>query len=160
MFEIHLSNNQQLLPVHDSLVHDAVTQTLTAQNVASAEIVVALIDDKSIHTVNREHLQHDYPTDVISFLYDSSGGTTDEDSEPLLKGSDSHLDGELVISVETAIRESTTYQWDPLDELRLYIVHGLLHLCGYDDQTDSEKAIMRQREQAILKFWNLTPHYT
>ncbi len=158
MYEIHLSNNQQHLPVSESLVHAAVTQTLKSQNVANAEIVVALVDDESIHVVNREHLEHDYPTDVISFLYDFDCDSNTDNPKALL-GSEATLDGELVISTETAIRESAAYQWNPLDELRLYIVHGLLHLCGYDDQTDSDREIMRQREKAILKFWNLKPHY-
>jgi len=41
----------------------------------------------------------------------------------------------------------------------LYLVHGLLHLCGYDDLTESEQQIMRARERDILQNWSLTPHY-
>jgi probable rRNA maturation factor len=51
------------------------------------------------------------------------------------------------------------YRWKPLDELTLYVVHGLLHLCGYDDRSSKELALMRQRESEMLAEWNLSPHY-
>ncbi len=159
MYEIHLTNNQQLLPIDQSVISEVVTGTLKAEAVAGAEIVVALVDDEAIHSVNREHLQHDFPTDVISFLYDSND--KDEPTPPnnIQRGAGLWIDGELIISTETAIREARNYEWNPLDELRLYLVHGLLHLCGYDDQSDSEQAMMRSREREVLKQWNLSPHY-
>lgn len=159
MYEIHLTNNQKLLRIDQQVITEVVTGTLTAEAVARAEIVIALVDDETIHTVNREHLQHDFPTDVISFLYDSNN--QDEPTTPgdTLRGAGLWIDGELVISTETAIREARNYDWNPLDELRLYLVHGLLHLCGYDDQSDFERAIMRNRERDVLKQWNVSPHY-
>lgn len=128
-----------------------------AEKVAGAELVVAIVDDPAIHEVNREHLQHDYPTDVISFLYDSEVRQASDHSE--LRGCGLHLDGELVVSAETAIREAERLGWDSESELSLYIVHGLLHLCGYDDLTDHEKLIMRKREREVLQHWGLSPHY-
>ena len=158
MYEIHLSNRQQLLPINDEQIREIVKTVLDQEAVVQAEIVVALVDDAAIHVVNREHLQHDYPTDVISFLYDAE--VVGNLPESGLRGQNLQIDGELVVSTETAVRESEVYGWDAFDELRLYLVHGLLHLCGYDDLCDSEQAIMRNRERAILKNWNLTPHYS
>ncbi len=156
MYEIHLTNNQQLLRIDQQVITEVVTGTLKAEAVASAEIVIALVDDETIHSVNREYLQHDFPTDVISFLYDSNEPTTHDDTS---RGAGLWIDGELVISTETAIREARNYEWNPLDELRLYLVHGLLHLCGYDDQSDSDLTLMRSRERDVLTQWNLSPHY-
>lgn len=51
------------------------------------------------------------------------------------------------------------YRWRPLDEVTLYVVHGLLHLCGYDDMTRKEQASMQQREREVLADWGLSPHY-
>ena len=69
--------------------------------------------------VNRRHLDHDWPTDVISFRLSDAG-------EPFLAG-------ELVVSAERAASVARQFGVDPRAELALYVVHGLLHLCGYDD---------------------------
>lgn len=161
---IHLSNHQSHLPIHRDEIEQVAAAVLQTENVARAEIVIALVDDSMIHEVNRTHLQHDYPTDVISFVYDSDLDPkfNQQQQEPDnidRRGAGRILDGELVVSVETAIREAAGNGWNPLDELRLYLVHGLLHVCGYDDQSAAERTIMRKREQDILKIWNLTPHY-
>lgn len=61
------------------------------------------------------------------------------------------INGEIVISTETAIRNSQIYKTRKLEEILLYIIHGILHLCGFDDHTKEQKKRMRQREQYILK---------
>ncbi len=68
-----------------------------------------------------------------------------------------HLEGELIVSTETALREAAAHGWTPADELLLYVVHGLLHLCGYDDLTDEARPVMRAREREVLAGWQLVP---
>ena len=159
MYEIQISNNQHLLPINDSFVEDVVSKTLTAQAVVSAEIVVALVTDDAIHEVNREHLQHDYATDVISFLYEETTIEPVQELNDQQRGAGLHLDGEIVLSIETAIREAKEYGWAPEHEVQLYIIHGLLHLCGYDDLSEDEQTIMREQERKTLSLWGLEPHY-
>lgn len=159
MYEIQISNNQKLLPINDQFIEETVSKTLAHQAVQSAEIVVALVDDPAIHSVNREHLQHDYATDVISFLYDADTSEAPAEASDRQRGAGLRLDGEIIVSTETAIREAQQYAWPADAELRLYIVHGLLHLCGYDDLTEHEQKIMRQQERETLKIWGLKPHY-
>jgi probable rRNA maturation factor len=117
-------------------------------------VVIALVDDAEIHRVNREFLEHDWPTDVISFSYA-------EDEKTLVpagfRGAGRVLDGELVVSVETAVRCAAVHGWSFHAELLLYCVHGLLHLCGYDDLTDAERPIMRRRERELLAAFGLSP---
>lgn len=156
MYTIDIADLQTWLTIDDESVRDIVIATLRAEQVASADIAVALVDDPRIHDVNREHLGHDYPTDVISFLYESSEEPAAGEKS---RGQGLRLDGELVVSVETAVREAALHGWSATDELTLYLVHGLLHLCGYDDLTDAEQRVMRQRERNILQIWNLLPHY-
>lgn len=144
MFEIEFNNAQSLVPVDTIQLEDRLREALQRQGLTSATLSIALVDDATIHTVNRDHLQHDYPTDVISFLYEDDKCS---------------LDGELVVSVETAIREAADYGWSPENELMLYLVHGLLHLCGFDDQTGQQREEMRAQERAILQCWGLSPHY-
>ena len=147
MYEIEVSTSEEF-PVPENLIRETLIATLQAEQVSQANIVVACVDDATIHVVNREHLNHDYPTDVISFLYEESS-----------ESGERALDGELIVSMETAIRQAGVYGWNPLDELRLYLVHGLLHLCGYDDHDAAERKEMRGRERSILQKWDLTPHY-
>lgn len=159
MYNIELSNQQSLWQIPELDVERTVVETLQQQGVAVAEIVIALVDDATIHQVNREHLEHDFPTDVISFIYEAFRDADDSDKAVNVRGYGLHLDGELVISVETAIRMAEEYNWEVIDELRLYLVHGLLHLCGYDDLSDEERVLMRAAEREVLKTWNLIPRF-
>jgi probable rRNA maturation factor len=162
--QVELADRQKLLPVDPDWIENRVLMALSAEQVSAAEISIALLDDAAIHVLNRDHLGHDYPTDVISFIYESGrsnqGSDEGNSSVPAVpRGRGLCLDGELLISTQTAIRESSRWGWSPQEELTLYLVHGLLHLCGYDDLEAKEQALMRERERTILKFWGLTPHY-
>lgn len=157
MFQIEINNDQDQLELPATWLREVVEQTLTQEEVRSAEISVAVVDNATIWRLNRRHLQHDYPTDVLSFLLDS-----DPELPPLTgrRGAGRRIEGEVIVSAEMAMQMAVQYHWQSANELCLYLVHGLLHLCGYDDLTPEEQIIMRQRERDILQFWNLTPHYT
>lgn len=143
-FQIDITDQQDHLTMPATRLHEVIERILAEEGFGSAEISVALVDDAEIHRVNRDFLGHDYPTDVVSFVLneDADGGC---------------LEGELVVSTETAKREARSHGWLPEDEVVLYVVHGLLHLCGYDDLTDDARPIMRQRERQVLAHWHLTP---
>ncbi|MBS0202534.1 MAG: rRNA maturation RNase YbeY [Planctomycetes bacterium] len=145
-FEIDITDQQRHLPVPKERLRDVIQRVLVEERISSAQISLALVDDAGIHRLNREFLQHDYPTDVISFLLTEPGDLSER-----------HLEGELVVSTETAIREAESHGWTADDELLLYVVHGLLHLCGYDDLTDEARPAMRVRERQMLALWQLTP---
>jgi len=103
---------------------------------SDAEISVAVVDDPEIHRVNRQFLQHDYPTDVISF------DTTE---------SDTLLEGEIVVSVDTARRIAEENGWNGDHELLLYVVHGMLHIVGLDDKAPADIEEMRQAERHFME---------
>lgn len=160
-YQIQITNQQANVPVDEAQLLRFATETLRSEGIARAEISIAIVDDLAIHTINREHLQHDYPTDVISFLLDS--GEADPRSAQGGQGRRGHglwIDGEIILSADTAVREAADYGWDTSSEMALYVVHGLLHLCGYDDLTDEEQAIMRGREREILSALGLSPQYS
>jgi probable rRNA maturation factor len=98
-------------------------------------IGVAVVDDAAIHAVNQRHLQHDYPTDVISFTYALDPP---------------HVEGELVVSWQTAERASLEAGWPAADELILYVVHGTLHITGMDDASSDQRQAMRGAEREVL----------
>lgn len=127
---------------------------ISAEAPASAELTIVLVDDTEIHRLNREFLNHDWPTDVITFFDESPEEIGDFD---VVRGRGREIAGELVVSVETAQREAARHGWGIDDELLLYCVHGWLHLCGYDDLTDNERPHMRHREREVLGLFGLSP---
>jgi probable rRNA maturation factor len=134
--DVEISDAQAAFRVDHERVRLLVRTVLGEERRDRASISIALVDDATIHAINRLHLDHDWPTDVITF--------------PLSERNDPELAGELIISAETALDSARERGIDPGDELALYIVHGLLHLCGYDDTTDAERARMRDRERRSL----------
>jgi probable rRNA maturation factor len=133
---VEVSDTQGHLRVAPGELTDLVRTALRAEGHRRASISIALVDQASIHAINREHLGHDWPTDVISF--------------PLSGPEDQELAGELIVSAEMAAETAAGIGIDPRDELALYVVHGLLHLCGYDDLTEADAAEMRRREGELL----------
>lgn len=134
--DLDVSDLQALLDVPKALIESTIRAALTAEGRLRASLSIVLVDDATIHRLNARHLGHDWPTDIITFPLDDPD--TDE------------LSGELVISAETARTVAGTLGIDPLDEVRLYVVHGILHLCGYDDHDPRDRARMREREAEIL----------
>ena len=135
--EVEISDNQSHLDADRAFLDGLVRRVLIAEGIEHASISIALVDDATIRAINRRHLAHDWPTDVISF----------DLSEP----GDRALTGELVVSTEMAAATAKEAGVDPRAELALYVVHGLLHLCGIDDQEIEDAEIMRRRENEILQ---------
>jgi probable rRNA maturation factor len=139
---IDVADEQSLLTVDPARIRLAVERVLKDARIDRAQLSVALVDDQAIHNLNRRYLRHDYATDVLSFV---------------LERSPEFLDGQIVVSAETARREAARYGWSPEDELLLYVVHGALHLAGCDDTTPERRTKMRERENAVLDFFGLKP---
>ncbi|MFP6619780.1 MAG: rRNA maturation RNase YbeY [Pirellulaceae bacterium] len=144
MIQIELTNQQEIHPVESERLVAAVRQILAEEGLERAEISIAVVDDVTIHRLNVQYLQHDYPTDVLSFIMEQQPG---------------YVEGELIVSADTAATESTRYGWLPADELLLYVIHGTLHLAGYLDGTDEERKKMRGREDHYLAQHGLQPHH-
>lgn len=140
----------------------AVEHGLKVEQVASAVLSITVVDNAAIHEINREHLQHDYPTDVISFQLDWSCPDASADERAQLfsgRSEGASVEGEIIVSAEYASEMAAECGWSVQNELTLYAIHGMLHICGYDDLTVNEKDIMRSRERAILLGLGLTPQY-
>ena len=99
-------------------------------------------NDEKILEVNRQYLQHDYYTDIITFDYSD---------DALLTGRKDTISGDLFISLDTvrtnAEQQGTTYD----EELHRVIIHGILHLCGINDKGPGEREIMEREENKALK---------
>jgi probable rRNA maturation factor len=143
-FEVYVADEQTAIDVDLDRLRAAVESILSDAGIRIAEISLALVDDPTLHRLNREFLKHDYPTDVLSFV--------------LERGEDS-LEGEVVVSTDFAARSAAEYGWPPADEVLLYVIHGTLHLVGYDDLKPELEAEMRDRERHYLEQFGLAPRY-
>jgi probable rRNA maturation factor len=141
---VELANQQRRHAVRRKVICDAVRAIVAGERCKSANVSVVIIDDETIHKMNREFLEHDEPTDVLSFLFESDQG---------------RVDGEIVVSADTAAKAAGRFGWTFADELLLYVIHGTLHLFGYDDRTTVQRRKMRTRERYYLKQFGLAPHY-
>lgn len=151
-YSIDIAVRNATSSIAEDALRQAVETTLSEERIPAAEISLVLTDDTEIHRINREFLGHDYPTDVISFRLD-------DDQPQVTNGAAvaSRLEGELIISLDTAARAAGVERWSLESEVVLYVVHGLLHLCGYDDLTEDARSIMRRREHEILTKLNRLP---
>jgi probable rRNA maturation factor len=159
MYQIEFANSQDILEIDEAFLHEVARRTLAEEQVQTAEISVAVVDNSTIHELNRRYLAHDCATDVLSFLLECTAPAEPPDAPPSerRRGAGKRLEGEVVLSAEMAAETAASFGWSPHSELALYLVHGLLHLAGYDDLSDPERAIMRAREREILALWKLAP---
>ena len=118
-------------------LRQAVREVLEGEGIRDAEVSVALVDNPTIHRLNKQYLDHDEPTDVLTFPLSGPGAKT--------------LAGELVVGAEVAKEQSAERGHDVLAEVALYVIHGLLHLCGQDDHEEKDARAMHDRERHYLK---------
>lgn len=113
------------------------------------EISVLLVDNATIQELNREYRGKDVPTDVLSFpLEEEQGGEVEPE---VIGGPATRMLGDIVISVEKAVTQAAEYGHSVERELAFLLVHGLLHLLGYDHEKDeAAKKMMRSEEKRIL----------
>lgn len=116
-------------------LRQAATAAALERGFTSGRIEIAVVGDDRIRQVNRQHLGHDWETDVISFPYRCEGSV---------------IEGELIVSWDTACREAADTGWPRLTELALYVIHGTLHLTGMDDCDSRGRHEMRAAEMAVL----------
>ena len=137
-----------------------ITAALDKQGVDTpCEINVLVTDDEGIRAINKAYRQIDKATDVLSFPM-IGGMLKDATPAELLGCVDPETGalelGDLVICVDRAKEQAAEYGHSVRRELGYLSAHGLLHLCGYDHETDEERAQMREREEAALSKCCLT----
>ena len=102
-------------------------------------LVFLFVDDKEILEMNKKFLKHDYYTDVIAF------GELE----------DKKISGDIAISIERVLDNSKTYGVEFEDELKRVMVHGLLHIMGYNDKASDDKSVMSQKENKAMKMFHV-----
>ncbi|MDR0292353.1 MAG: rRNA maturation RNase YbeY [Elusimicrobium sp.] len=118
-----------------SLFKAAVSAALGRGAKRGGEINLVFVSGAEIHKINKQFLNHDYETDVISFGYPSEPET---------------LSGDIFVCVKTAQKNALLYKQSVLEELLTYAVHGALHLAGMDDAAKKERALMDKAAMKII----------
>lgn len=143
MIDIDFTNQQATMPVDEHRLARAARLILADHGPETVELSVAVVDNPTIHALNRRFLNHDYPTDVLGFV---------------LEEQRQRLEGEVIVSADMAAAEAGTHGMRPEDELLLYLIHGVLHLVGFDDKSPDERRRMRAAERHYLKEFAVSDH--
>jgi probable rRNA maturation factor len=135
LITVTITNRQKALRIDRKRLRGAIQAIVRDAAIGNARISVAVVDDAAIAKLHDEFLNDPAPTDVLSFL---------------LERSPQMLEGEVVVSTDTARTVAPRYGSSAEDELLLYVIHGTLHLVGYDDATPRKRAVMQKEEQKYL----------
>ncbi|MEN8191802.1 MAG: rRNA maturation RNase YbeY [Bacteroidota bacterium] len=130
------------IKIDKKIIHSIVSKLKDNLNFKIESVNINFVTSEQMIEINKTYLNHNYDTDIITFNY--SGSHTD-------------LDGEIFISVHQAIDNSLIFNVNLDSEIIRLIVHGFLHLLGYDDKKASDKKIMKLEEDKLTE--NLDKHY-
>lgn len=145
---IFITNRQEAHDINLSQARQFAQAVLTALRAEDAcELSIAFVNDEEIHRLNREYRKIDRPTDVLSFALleaqsPSPAASADAGAPTIL--------GDVIISTETARRQADERGHSFERELSILLLHGILHLFGYDHETDEEAQRMEALEQQLL----------
>ncbi len=131
---IEIANLQDHYDINENTIEKIVKKVLNSEG-KDAGLSIALVDNGEIKRLNKRFLDSDEITDVIAFP---------------LSDNENSLNGEIVVSVERALEVASKSKSDVEGEIILYIVHGILHLLGFDDHDESNAKIMHEKEAKIL----------
>jgi len=147
MAKIEITDLQDHVRLDRKQILQVIRRVIKEEGRSAKSLSIVLTDNRHMRDLNREYLGHDRVTDVISFPLedlDWPGGLGGG-------GANSGLNGEIIASAELAVLQAQTTNTDPKAELMLYLVHGLLHLMGYDDRKPEQARQMHAREDALLE---------
>lgn len=141
--KISVYNTQKDLKVSSRSVKKTVQLALDFHKIDCDEIAIHFITNRKMCALHRDFFNDPEPTDCITFPYQKD-----------------HLGhfflGEVFVCPKTALHYIATHGGDPYSEVTLYVVHGILHLLGFDDMNSKDRKIMRAKEKELMT--HLTPH--
>ena len=146
---ITVENHQKRIPLKPQTILLAAKKILRHEKVKTVDLSIVFVLDSKIKSLNKKYLQENHPTDVLSFDFKS---VTRGNHEPRVTNNESRINGEIIISADTALRNARAYQTSPQQEILLYVIHGILHLLGYDDHSPDDIQEMRRKEEELMSF--------
>ena len=124
---------------NETLFSDWISRVILSENKKEGDINYVFCDDEYILEINKQYLDHDYYTDIISFDY-SVGN---------------ELHGDVFVSVERVRENATDFDVTFVEELKRVIIHGILHYSGYKDKSEEEELLMRQKENEKIAMFHV-----
>ena len=121
--------------IKKSKIHDLIKSLSIELNFTVSNLEINIISSSDIHIINKGYLKHNYTTDIITFNYSNTFNL---------------IDGEIFISIDDALSNSKKFRVTLSEELVRLVIHGILHLLGYDDQISLDKKIMKRLENKLL----------
>ncbi|MBC8182061.1 rRNA maturation RNase YbeY [candidate division KSB1 bacterium] len=138
-YQINLEAAVKRFQFDEDKVRQITKKILSTENINEALVNVIFVDDKQITGLNKKYLHKDSATDVISFLLESD---TEKKS----------LEGEVYANLEQIERQALEYKTTKTEEFFRIIIHGVLHLVGYNDLSPTDKKNMTKKEDFYLTF--------
>jgi probable rRNA maturation factor len=146
---VSIKNRQKLFKVDLKRIRRSMKKLLKELHCDDREISLLLVDDNQIKILNSVYLNRNNPTNVLSFAM----------TEGEFGNINPRVLGDIVISVETASRDASISHFDLMDELEFLIIHGLLHLLGYNHENDSTKEAIAMNDCERKLFFLLRGYY-
>lgn len=152
MIDIDIQDEtNELTDAQIQLVENILNQAASFEKVsAGSEISVTFVNDEAIREINRQYRNKDQVTDVISFALND-----DDDTDFVAGGEIPNLLGDIIVSYPCVILQAEDYQHSVDRELGFLVVHGFLHLLGYDHMTEEEEKVMFKKQEDILVAYGL-----
>lgn len=144
---IEITNQQKKVLISPTQIIRIAREILRHEHVEDVQLSIVFVTNQAIKSLNRKYLQHPYATDVLAF--DLRGTRM---AFPRSKRKSIH--GEIIISATMACQNAKRFKTFPFEEMKLYLVHGILHLSGFDDRTPHTRKRMRTKEQEVMAFLN------
>ncbi|MEE9912564.1 MAG: rRNA maturation RNase YbeY [Deltaproteobacteria bacterium] len=145
--KIQIENRQKRIKIDKRLIRSQIARLLKSMDCEDKEISITFVDDETIQRINRQYLSKDKPTNVISFS--------------LQEGDFGHINpeilGDVVISVDTARRDADDANLSFDEEILFLIIHGFLHLTGYNHENTTKANTLKMRKKEKELFLLLTP---
>ena len=124
---------------NEAAISEWISKVILSENKSEGELNFIFCDDDYLLEINKQHLNHDTLTDVISFDY-SLGN---------------ELSGDIFISIERVTDNAKDFKVSFTEELNRVMIHGILHYCGYKDKTEEDERLMRNKEDEKLKLFHV-----
>ncbi|MCL6516356.1 rRNA maturation RNase YbeY [Alicyclobacillus sp.] len=145
---VEIDVRHPLPPGVDEPLVARVLEAAGRQEGVAGEVSVSFVGDDEIHELNRRYRGVDRPTDVLSFSLLEGEPMPDGEADPML--------GDIVVSVPTAVRQADAYGHSVRREIAFLLVHGFLHLIGYDHPDETSEREMMDRQERVLRALGLT----
>jgi len=128
--------NYQFRKYYKSRLNALIENIAVKESVGIGTVNIVYCNDNMIMKYNKKYLSHEYFTDIITFSYPEKD----------------YIDADMLISLDSVLSNSKKYKTDFEKELFRVIIHGILHICGYEDTKKSDRLKMKQKEDLYLKF--------